>query len=245
LLVLTAAKVRFRYPGREKWALEGVSCLWKEGESVLLCGPAGSGKSTLGRLLKGLYEPTAGSMAIGEEGSTDLACAAELLHRVGWADAQPERQIFASTVLEEVAFGPRQRKMHPADVHERTEWALGALGLDSISYGNRNPMELSGGERRRVAIAGAIATPSKFVILDEPAAGLDAAGLAQVRDLIWKLNEAVVGTLVITHDPDDFRDLADSVWVMDSGKLVRKEAANNVNWAELDGWLERGMQVHN
>ena len=204
-----------------------------------MVGPAGSGKSTLGRLLKGLIEPTVGTVRLSRHSKETNSDSQSLLSAVGWADAQPERQIFAETVWKEVAFGAEQRGLIGSDLTERVEWALKTAGLDPEQAKSLDPLMLSGGSKRRVALASAVSAPSDFVIFDEPAAGLDASGVKQIRDLIWQLGEAAVGTLIITHDPEEFRDLIDGVWMMACGELTRTMPVAEVDWEGMKRSLEQ------
>jgi len=240
LLILAARNISLRYNGRDEWALKEVTAQWRKGESILVLGRAGSGKSSLGKLFKGLLTPTEGRIEIVEDESVGTVAPSELLTLVGWADAQPERQIFAATVRDEVAFGPRQRNLPPDEVDRRVQKALDTVGLDFNRYQERDPLMLSGGEKRRVGLASAISSPAKFFVLDEPAAGLDPAGIKRIRDLVWKLGEEAAGVLVISHDADDFKDLVDTVWVMAGGRLKLSVPAKGADWQQLNHWLEDG-----
>jgi len=235
---LTAREIYFRYPGRDDWALEDVDCVWHKGETILLVGPAGAGKSTLGRVFKGLLKPERGRIVLQSETLVKIAKSEELINLVSWADSQPERQIFAETVQDEIAFGPIQRGL-PADEVERLvrrafEWA----GLDFDKFSELDPLSLSGGEKRRIALASAVAAPTDFFILDEPGAGLDDESIARTRNTIWKLGEGAAGVLVISHNPADFFDLADRVWLMEKGKVKVEQAARKSDLALIEAWLQ-------
>ena len=152
-------------------ALSGVSLAIEPGERVGVAGPVGSGKSSLLELLAGVTPPSAGEVL-----HNDLPPAALRQGGVGLCLQEPERCLFERTVRADVAFGPRQRGLGEDEVEERIEKALQQAGLDSAAFGHRNPFHLSAGEQRRVALAGVLALAPEVLILDEPAAGLDAFG---------------------------------------------------------------------
>lgn len=138
------------------------------------------------------------------------------MRSVAWVDAQPERQIFASTVREEVGFGLAQSGANAMQIEKSVRKALETVGLDPESYLDRSPFQLSGGEKRRVAIASIVASPSDFIIFDEPGAGLDDVGIEQFRSLAGRLKSGGAGVMVISHDLDDFADLAGEVITLDN-----------------------------
>ena len=201
----------FTREGEEKKrALDKVSLRIKAGEAVALIGPIGSGKSTLLRILAGLVKPTSGRVTVEgrEEGPVVLAI------------QEPQRGFFAATVREEVAFGPENLELPPAEVAARVEWALTAVNLRKERW-TASPFQLSGGEQRRVALAAALAMKPRFLLLDEPTIGLDGPGQAALVETLRRIRaETGLGLLVASHDPDFLFALTRRVLVLVDGKLT-------------------------
>jgi len=212
-VALVAEGVSFSYAAHTSFttpALRDVSVHIDVGEVVLVVGATGSGKSTLLRLLAGLLEPAAGTLAV--DGVRPSARSG-----VGLVFQNPEMQFFAETVRADIAFGPKNLGLpEPEAVAER---ALRSVGLDPATFGERSPFTLSGGESRRAAIAGVLAMEPRYVLLDEPTAGLDRRGRDAVLGAIEALRERS-GVLVVTHDPEQFLALADLIVALDGGALV-------------------------
>lgn len=190
-------------------ALNGVSFRVRSGEAVALIGPVGSGKSTLLRVLAGLVKPTSGRVTVeGRKGPVVLAI------------QEPQRGFFAATVREEVAFGPENLDLDPAEVAARVTWALTAVGLKEERW-TVSPFQLSGGEQRRVALAASLAMKPRFLLLDEPTIGLDGPGQAALVETLRKIKaETGLGLLVASHDPDFLFSLTRRVLVLNDGKLT-------------------------
>ncbi|HLE78125.1 MAG TPA: energy-coupling factor transporter ATPase [bacterium] len=205
----------------ETVALSDVTLAIDEGDVVGLIGPTGSGKSTLVQHFNGLLKPTSGSVRVG---GVDLAARGTDLKRireqVGLLFQFPEYQLFEETVAADVAFGPRNLGLDAADVETRVEDGLRLVGLDPAVYGKRSPFSLSGGEMRRVAIAGVLAMRPKVLVLDEPAAGLDPRGkediLGQIRALQQQRGLTVV---LITHSMDEAAQMARRLIVLHRGRV--------------------------
>jgi energy-coupling factor transport system ATP-binding protein len=197
-------------------AIEDVSLTLQPGGMTVVVGPTGSGKTTLLRAAAGLLTPTSGSVLVDGAPVSD---AGSVPGAVGLVFQRPEAQFFALTVEEDCAFGPRNlgrsRDMALADARA----ALEAVGLDPVVFGPREPWGLSGGEARRAALAGVLAMRPRYLLLDEPTAGLDAAGRRAVRAALAPLRERA-GVLVVTHDPDEFLPMADAVLVLSAGRSV-------------------------
>jgi energy-coupling factor transport system ATP-binding protein len=194
-------------------ALDGVSLRLAPGELVVVLGPTGSGKTTLLRAAAGLLALSRGSVDADGVAITDAADARGL---VGLAFQRPEAQFFALTVEEDCAFGPRNLGRSAADALSDARDALLAVGLDPDRFGPREPWTLSGGEARRVALAGVLAMRPRYLLLDEPTAGLDAEGCESVYAMVERARERA-GVLVVTHDPDRFLRDADRVLVLQGG----------------------------
>jgi len=212
-VALVADTVSYSYAAHTSFttaALAGVSVRVEVGEVVLVVGATGSGKSTLLRLLAGLLEPAAGTVSVDGQPASARA-------GIGLVFQNPEMQFFAETVAADVAFGPKNLGLpEPETVAGR---ALRSVGLDPEAFGGRSPFGLSGGESRRVAIAGVLAMEPRYVLLDEPTAGLDLRG----REAVLGALEAVCersGVLVVTHDPEQFLALADRVVVLQAGAVA-------------------------
>jgi energy-coupling factor transport system ATP-binding protein len=197
-------------------ALQGVSLTLSLGDLVVVLGPTGSGKTTLLRAAAGLLPLSRGSVEVdglpaSGRGSTRGA--------VGLVFQRPESQFFSLTVEDDCAFGPRNLGRTPAEALEDALKALAGVGLDPVVFGPREPWSLSGGEARRAALAGVLAMRPRYLLLDEPTAGLDAEGRRSVCDAVEAARK-VAGVLVVTHDAEAFLDSADRVLVLRSGCRV-------------------------
>ncbi|MBR5156451.1 MAG: energy-coupling factor transporter ATPase [Clostridia bacterium] len=205
----------------EKEALSDINLDIADGEFVGLIGHTGSGKSTLIQHLNGLLVPQSGEIEVNGKNTKEKgAHLKELRQEVGLVFQYPEHQIFEETVYKDVAFGPKNMGLGDDEIHERVVEALTYVGLDE-SYYEMSPFELSGGQRRRVAIAGVLAMRPKTLILDEPAAGLDPAGreemLTQIRALYLKSKMTVI---LVSHSMEDVARIASRIIVMNDGKIA-------------------------
>lgn len=206
----------------ETVALQEVTLRIDEGEFVALIGPTGSGKSTLVQHFNALLRPTSGTVRVGGvDLSAPRADLQAVRRQVGMLFQYPEHQLFEETVAEDVAFGPRNLGLSEDEVQARVAEALRAVGLDPAVFGPRSPFSLSGGEMRRVAAAGVLAMAPRVLILDEPAAGLDPRGKAEILGHFRALHVRRGTTIVlITHDMDEVAALAQRVIVLDRGRVV-------------------------
>lgn len=219
--MLRCGALSFRYGGAGTDALRDVSLDLHPGQVLGIAGCSGSGKSTLLRCLAGLERPRAGSLeadgaAFGDAEEFRSAYRA----RVGLAQQLPERQLFASTVGEDVAFGPRNLGVEEPELSERVAWALGAVGLEADLVGGRSPFSLSGGEARRVAIAGVLALRPRYLLLDEPTAGLDPREADRLLNLVGRLAEDGLGIAIVSHDLDALARTCSRTALMRDGTLV-------------------------
>lgn len=206
----------------ETRALEDVSFQLKTGEFAAVIGHTGSGKSTLMQQLNGLLRPDSGKITVGEVCITDPSNKmTEVRRKVGLVFQYPEYQLFEETVAKDVAFGPKQVGMTGEELDRVVEESIRLTGLDYEEVKERSPFELSGGQKRRVAIAGVLAMKPEILILDEPTAGLDPSAHRDVLELIRRIHRKERMTiLLVSHNMGDIAELADRVLVMNRGKLV-------------------------
>lgn len=206
----------------ETRALEDVSFQLEPGEFAAVIGHTGSGKSTLMQQLNGLLRPDSGKITVGEVCITDPSTKmTEVRRKVGLVFQYPEYQLFEETVAKDVAFGPKQVGMTGEELDRVVEESIRLTGLDYDEVKERSPFELSGGQKRRVAIAGVLAMKPEILILDEPTAGLDPSAHRDVLELIRRIHRKERMTiLLVSHNMGDIAELADRVLVMNRGKLV-------------------------
>ena len=203
-------------------ALEDVSLTIEDGELVGLLGHTGSGKTTLVQHLNGLLKPTSGRVVVDGLDITEKGVSLlEVRRRVGLVFQYPEYQLFEETVAKDVAFGPKNLGLSEQEVDQRVRFALREVGLAYDEIAQRSPFELSGGQMRRVAIAGVLAMRPGTLILDEPTAGLDPAGRRSILGMIRELHAAGGLTVVmVSHNMDDISSLATRLVVMSRGRMV-------------------------
>ncbi len=206
----------------ETRALEDVSFRLEPGEFAAIIGHTGSGKSTLVQQLNGLLRPDSGKITVGEVCITDPSTKmTEVRRKVGLVFQYPEYQLFEETVAKDVAFGPKQVGITGEELDRVVTDSIRLTGLDYEEVKERSPFELSGGQKRRVAIAGVLAMKPEILILDEPTAGLDPSAHRDVLELIRRIHRQERMTiLLVSHNMGDIAELADRVLVMNRGKLV-------------------------
>ena len=214
----------------ETKALSDVNLTIHDGEFIGLIGHTGSGKSTLVQHLNGLIMPTSGrvlvdGMDLADKGTDRRA----VRQRVGLVFQYPENQLFEETVEKDIAFGPKNLGLDDAEIDRRVKDAMRRVALDYDRLHERSVFELSGGQMRRVAIAGVLAMEPQVLVLDEPCAGLDPRGREEILGLIKKLHEEAGTTIVmVSHSMDDVASLAERVIVMNHGELVMDGAPRDV-----------------
>lgn len=203
-------------------ALDDVSFEISDGETVGIIGHTGSGKSTLIQHLNGLLKPKSGEILIDGLNITKKEIKmTEIRKRVGLVFQYPEYQLFEETVEKDVAFGPKNLGLEADEVNERVKEAIDLVGLDYETIKDKSPFELSGGQKRRVAIAGVIAMKPKLLILDEPTAGLDPKAHKEILTMIKNIKKEQGSTVVfISHNMTDIANFSDRIMVMDKGKLI-------------------------
>lgn len=206
----------------EAEALRGISLTIPDGERVAIIGPTGSGKSTLVQTFNGLIRPTRGTVRVGGE---DLfgpqANRRQIRRQVALLFQYAEQQLFEETVARDVGFGPRNLGLDPDEITARVDEALHLVGLDPATFGPRSPFTLSGGEMRRVALAGVLAMRPRVLILDEPTAGLDPQGKDDLQRLILDLHgRGGITLIVISHTMEEVARVAERVIVLAEGRIV-------------------------
>ena len=206
---------------KQRWALRDVSFELKDGEFFAIAGHTGSGKSTLVQHLNGLTHPTKGRVLWNGHDLTDRKVASQARADIGVVFQYPEHQLFAASVYEDVAFGPRNMGLDTNEVDTRVREALASVHLDFDTIAERSPFELSGGQQRRVAFAGVLAMRPSALVLDEPVAGLDPASREDFLRLIENLHRTRFMTVVmISHNMNDIARLADRMLVLHDGQIA-------------------------
>lgn len=224
------------------WALRGVTFTLADGEFIGLAGHTGSGKSTLIQHANGLLHPTVGRVLFDGGDLADKRVAQACRSAVGLVFQYPEHQLFAATVREDVAFGPRNLGLSDEEVAERVGEALRLVHLDEEDIGERSPFELSGGQQRRVAFAGVLAMRPRVLVMDEPVAGLDPVARAEFLELIGELHRSGLSIIMASHSMEDLARLADRILVLAEGEIFRIGAPDEV-FADVEGLRGVGLDA--
>ena len=226
-------------------ALDDISFEIKDNDFVGLIGHTGSGKSTLIQHLNGLLKPSYGQIIVNGFNITDKDLnLTEIRKRVGIVFQYPEYQLFEETVEKDIAFGPGNLGLDEAEISKRVKNSMEAVGLDYETYKDKSPFDLSGGQKRRVAIAGVIAMNPEVLILDEPTAGLDPGGRDEIFNLIKKLHRDNNITIILSsHSMDDMAKLAQTIIVMNHGKIEFMGTPREVFTSHADKLREIGLDV--
>lgn len=229
----------------EKEALKDISLEIKKGEFVAVIGHTGSGKSTLVQNLNGLLHPTKGNASLDGVDLSGKSNEAKMARgRIGMVFQYPEHQLFAETVYEDIAFGPQNLGLSYEETDARVKDAMKFVGLDFETYAGRSPFSLSGGQMRRVAIAGVVAMNPDYLILDEPSAGLDPgsrdAVFAEVMELYKKRGTAII---MVTHSMEDAAQFAKRMLVVYDGRIIIDGKPGEVFLKEKEQLLKVGMDV--
>ncbi|AKN32946.1 ABC transporter [Clostridium carboxidivorans P7] len=228
----------------EKKALDNVNITINEGEFVALIGHTGSGKSTLIQHINGLLKPSSGKIVIDDVDITEKKVNLNFIRKkVGLVFQYPEYQLFEETIEKDIAFGPKNLGLSDDQINSRVKRAMSMVGLDYEKYKDKSPFELSGGQKRRVAIAGVVAMEPKILILDEPTAGLDPKGrddiLGKIKDLHLEYKMTII---LVSHSMEDVAKLADRILVMHKGKAILDGVPSQV-FKEIDTLESVGLAV--
>ncbi|WP_295617280.1 ATP-binding cassette domain-containing protein [uncultured Methanobrevibacter sp.] len=224
--MLEVKNIKYSY-NKDYQALKGVSLKVEEGEMVALLGKNGAGKSTLFLHLNGIYEPDEGQVFIeGEELKYDKKSLLKFRQKVGIVFQNPDDQIFAPTVEEDVAFGPLNLGLPMEEVQKRVTDSLARVGMSGFE--KKASHHLSGGQKKRVAIAGILAMKPKIMVLDEPTAGLDPQGVTELTVLLKELNAEGITIIISTHEVDLVPDYASKVFVLVDGLLIAEGSPKDI-----------------
>ena len=239
-MALILDKVNYTYEagsGFEKHALKDVSCAIDKGEFIGLIGHTGSGKSTLIQHMNGIIKATSGNIFFDGEDIYDKDYdMRKLRNKVGLVFQYPEHQLFETDIIKDVCFGPRNQGLSEKDVQLRAFEALRLVGLEENLY-YQSPFDLSGGQKRRAAIAGVLAMRPDYLILDEPTAGLDPKGRDEILGHIRKLHdETGIAVILVSHSMEDVARYVDRIMVMNQGQLIYDDKPRNVfaHYKELE-----------
>ena len=226
-------------------ALDDISFEIKERDFVGLIGHTGSGKSTLIQHLNGILKPHSGQIKINDFDITEEGLnLTDIRKRVGVVFQYPEYQLFEETIEKDIAFGPMNLGLEEEEVYKRVKESMEAVGLKYDEFKDKSPFDLSGGQKRRVAIAGVIAMHPEVLILDEPTAGLDPGGRDEIFNLIKKLHKENNMTIILSsHSMDDMAKLAQTIIVMNHGKIEFMGTPREVFNKNVDRLKEIGLDI--
>ncbi len=228
----------------EKVALSNVNANINDGEFVALIGHTGSGKSTLIQHMNGLLKPNQGKIFVdGVDITASGVKLTDIRKKVGLVFQYAEYQLFEETIEKDIMFGPKNLGLNDEEALERTKRAMDMVGLDYETYRNKSPFDLSGGQKRRVAIAGVVAMEPRVLILDEPTAGLDPKGRDEILGELYKLHKSYNMTIIlVSHSMEDVAKVADRILVMDEGKCVLDGTPQEI-FKEVDTLENVGLAV--
>lgn len=224
--IIETRDITYYYPDGTE-ALDKVNFKAEEGKIVALLGPNGAGKSTLFLHFNGILRPSSGSILLnGEEIKYDKKNLMKVRENVGIVFQNPDDQLFAPTVVEDVAFGPMNMGLTKEEVEKRVDEALKRVGMDEFK--KKAPHHLSGGQKKRVAIAGILAMKPKIMVLDEPTSGLDPKGASQILRILYELNKEGMTIIISTHDVDLVPLYAYKVYILSDGSIIKKGSPQEV-----------------
>ena len=222
-------------------AIEDIDLVIPQGQLVGIIGHTGSGKSTFIQHMNALLAPSAGKVSCGGQDINESKLSRrDVKHQVGLVFQYPEYQLFEETVYKDIAFGPKNMKLSQEEIDQRVREAAGFVGVEEELF-EKSPLELSGGQKRRIAIAGVIAMRPGVLILDEPTAGLDPAGCRQILDNICAYREKTGATVIIvSHNMDDVARIAERIIVFSHGRVVMDGSAGEV-FSRAEELIEIGL----
>lgn len=224
-------------------AVQEIDLTVEPGEFFGLIGHTGSGKSTLVQLMGGLLQPTGGRVLVDGVDMADKKLRAGARRAVGLVFQYPEYQLFEETVFKDVAYGPRNMGLEEKEIEARVREALSLVGLPHASFAEKSPFELSGGEKRRAALAGVIAMRPKYLVLDEPMAGLDPLGRAEILHTIDSLRREIgCAVVMVSHSMEDVARCAGRIAVLSAGRLVKVGAPAEV-FAQAEDLKALGLDL--
>jgi cobalt/nickel transport system ATP-binding protein len=224
--IIETNDITYSYPDGTK-ALDKVNFKAEEGKIVALLGPNGAGKSTLFLHFNGILRPTSGSIVVnGEEIKYDKKDLMRVRQNVGIVFQNPDDQLFAPTVVEDVAFGPMNLGLSKDEVEKRVDEALKRVGMEEFK--KKAPHHLSGGQKKRVAIAGILAMKPRIMVLDEPTSGLDPKGASQILRILYELNKEGMTIIISTHDVDLVPLYAYQVYIISDGQIIKEGSPQEV-----------------
>jgi energy-coupling factor transport system ATP-binding protein len=228
----------------EKKAIDNVSVEIKQGEFIALIGHTGSGKSTLIQHINGLLKPTSGRIVVDDIDITKKNVKlTNLRKKVGLVFQYPEYQLFEETIEKDISFGPQNLGLDNDEINMRVQRAMKIVGLDYEEYKDKSPFEISGGQKRRVAIAGVVAMEPKVLILDEPTAGLDPKGRDDILSKIVDLyNENNMTIILVSHSMEDVAKVAKRIIVMDEGRCILDGSPQKI-FKEIETLEKVGLAV--
>ncbi len=224
-------------------AIEDIDLVIPQGQLVGIIGHTGSGKSTFIQHMNALLAPSAGKVCCGGQDINESKISRrDVKHQVGLVFQYPEYQLFEETVYKDIAFGPKNMKLSEEEIDQRVREAAGFVGVEEELF-EKSPLELSGGQKRRIAIAGVIAMRPGVLILDEPTAGLDPAGCRQILDNICAYREKTGATVIIvSHNMDDVARIAERIIVFSHGRVVMDGSAGEV-FSRAQELIDIGLDV--
>ena len=224
-------------------AIEDIDLVIPQGQLVGIIGHTGSGKSTFIQHMNALLAPSAGKVCCGGQDINESKISRrDVKHQVGLVFQYPEYQLFEETVYKDIAFGPKNMKLSQEEIDQRVREAAGFVGVEEELF-EKSPLELSGGQKRRIAIAGVIAMRPGVLILDEPTAGLDPAGCRQILDNICAYREKTGATVIIvSHNMDDVARIAERIIVFSHGRVVMDGSAGEV-FSRAQELIDIGLDV--
>ena len=227
----------------ERVALAGVSLCIEEGEFWGIIGHTGSGKSTLVQHMNGLMQPTTGTVFVDDMNLADKKLRMKARSRVGLVFQYPEYQLFEETVEKDIAFGPKNLGVPETEIPERVREAIELVGLSFEQFAKKSPFDLSGGEKRRVALAGILAMRPRYLLLDEPMAGLDPRGRQNIIDMLHGLRKNTGrAVVIISHSMDDIARNADKILVLRQGRMEAADTPARI-FARPEWLLELGLDL--